>query len=88
MVAFEVSINGDIVTRAGLQSPGTLEISLKHTLRGGPVEHDNLSLTVEGFVENEAVTWTGPKPGKRLSPGDVLQIRIFEAPTLDEPSAK
>lgn len=88
MIGFEVSVNGDIVTRAGLESPGVLEVSLKHALRGGPVEHDNLSLTIEGFVENESVTWTGHKPGKRLSPGDVLEIRIFEAPNFDKPSAK
>lgn len=85
MVGFEVLLNGERLCVAGLNTPGVLEVLMKHVSRGNRPEHDSTWLAVEGFLDNEPVTWTNLKPGRTLQPGDTVQIRVLEAPDFEVP---
>lgn len=86
MIAFEVSVNGNPVCLAGIGEDGVLGASVTATLPASEVPTP-IWFNVGGLANDEHVTWveSSSHPRQALDVGDLVQIRIVEAETVDEP---
>ena len=90
-IRFQVIVNGDIVTTAGLDEFGTLSTLLSRTLRpSDPLDDDvaveAVSLNVAALhgAGHEYLTWfNGP-----LKRGDEVTIRILGDGDIDDPASR
>jgi hypothetical protein len=86
MIAFEVSLNGKRVCLAGIGDDGVLGASVTAILPPEEVPTP-IWFNVGGLANDEHVTWveSSSHPRKALEVGDLVQIRIIESETADEP---
>jgi hypothetical protein len=84
MRAFDVSLNGKKLCRAGIGHDGVLSAIVDWVVKRGS---GDLFLEVGGLVStvDEHVSWVNQKP---LQVGDTIKVTIVEAELVDEPTQK
>ena len=81
MICFEVSLNGKVACRVGLEKPSTTVVSLSLT-SGGRAEAEGSSglyFHVGGLKSGQHFQWQTPEP----QVGDEIRIRIAESEVSD-----
>ena len=84
MRAFEVFVNGERLSLAGIAGNCVLSTVIDHVKQDEA--RDELDLQVGGLVSatGEHVDWTNTK----LSMGDEVRVRIIESDSADEPKER
>jgi len=84
MRAFDVSLNGKKLCRAGIGDDGVLSTIVNWVTSKGA---GNLFLEVGGLVStvDEHVKWVNQKS---LQVGDTIQVTVVDAKSVDEPTRK
>lgn len=84
MRAFDVSLNGKKLCRAGIGDDGVLTTIVNWVARKSV---GDLFLEVGGLVSkvDEHISWVSQKP---LQVGDTIQVIVVEAKSVDEPTKK
>ena len=84
MRAFDVSLNGKKLCRAGIGDDGVLTTIVNWVTRKNT---GDLFLEVGGLVStvDEHVSWVNQKP---LQVGDTIRVTLVEAKSVDEPKKK
>jgi hypothetical protein len=84
MRAFDVSLNGKKLCRAGIGDDGVLTTIVNWVTRNSV---GDLFLEVGGLVStvDEHVSWVNQKP---LQVGDTIKVTIVEAELVDQPTKK
>ena len=84
MRAFDVSLNGKKLCRAGIGDDGVLSAIVSSVTRKSA---GDLFLEVDGLVStvDEHVSWVNQKP---LQVGDTIQVTVVEAKSADKPTKK
>lgn len=86
MTLFEVSINGNKKTRAGVKRDGVISVILSFRRKG---KEENIEMSVTGLESKpgnirEHLKWVS----KSLSIGDEVTVRISEANACDRPQSR
>jgi flagellar basal body L-ring protein FlgH len=85
MIAFEIQLNGQKLCLAGVGDSGVLSaiVTWAATAMATGTRNESLFLDIGGLINprGERVSWTDQKP---LATGDVIQVKIIEADSVDQ----
>lgn len=81
MIAFEVTVNGKKVTRAGIDGDGVVSLTLSRVTQDG---EGDLVLEVSGLAGDEHVAWYRSE----LTAGETFAVEIVETDEVDPPATR
>ena len=81
MIALEVTVNGKLVTRAGIAGDGVVSLTLSRVTQDGDGE---LVLEVSGIAGDEHVAWFRSD----LGVGETLSVSVVETDEADPPATR